>query len=283
MITSTVKHLPKATAELEMQIPWSEIKDIYEKIFARVASEMESTGFRKGKAPKELVEKNINRSKIYEEVIKEIIPKAYTHALQEHKLNPVTSPKIELSKAAEGTDWVVKTTIALKPKILLKDYKEKIKELKKGKTKIWTPGTDNKKAEDTKKPTLDEVVEVLAANIEVELSDLLVEQETNRLLSNLLDQVQKLGLTVDQYLATKHLTSEGLRQQYSQLARKNLTVEFAIAEIAEAENITVAQEEIDKLIAKAEKEEDKQKLRQDSYYLAHLLRQQKTLDFLYNL
>lgn len=283
MIASTVKNLPKSTAEIEIQIPWTDIAATYETIFNRTAGEVEVSGFRKGKAPKDLLEKNINRTKIYEEVIKEIIPKAYTDALSQHRLAPITSPKVELTKAAENSDWIVKITVALKPKITLKDYKEKIRQLKSGKTKIWTPGETNNKKEDTKKPTLDEVIGVLSSSVEVELSDILVDQETNRLLTNLIDQVQKLGLTIDQYLQSKNLTSETLRTQYRAQAVKNLTVEFALAQVAEVEKITVSPEDIDKLIAKAEKEEDRAKLKQDSYYLAHLLRQQKTLDFLYNL
>lgn len=283
MISSTVKQLPKSTAEVEITISWDEIKETYDKIFAIAAEEMEISGFRKGKAPKELVEKNINKTKLYEEVVKEIIPKAYAKAVSEHKLTPVTSPKIEVVAAKEGESWVVAASLALKPVINLKNYKEKIKELKKGKTKIWTPGNNAEKKEKENKPTLDEIINALLTEVEVELSDILVTEEANRLIANLIDQTQKLGITVEQYLVSKGKTSEQLRAEYAQQAAKNLSIEFALSEIADKENITVSPQEIDNIISKVEKEEEKERLKKESYYLAHLLRQQKTLDFLGNL
>jgi FKBP-type peptidyl-prolyl cis-trans isomerase (trigger factor) len=283
MITSTVKQLPKSTAELEIKISWDEIREVYEKIFNKVAGEVEIEGFRKGKAPKELVEKRINKAKLYEEVIKEVVPAAYSKALAENKLTPVSSPKIEVAKAKENEDWVVKAQVALKPKILLKNYKEKIKELKKSKVKIWTPGKGQEKKKEDNKPTLDEIINTILSEVEVELSDLLINEEANRLLANLVDQTQKLGLTVEQYLISKGKTSEQLRAEYAKQAAKNLSIEFALAEIADKENITVTPEDLEKIIAKVEKPEEREKLKQDSYYLAHLLRQQKTLDFLSNL
>ncbi len=283
MINSTVKELPKATAELEITIPWDEIKDTYDKIFASVVKESEIAGFRKGKAPKDLVEKNVNKSKVYEEVVKEIVPKAYSEAVTEHKLKPVTSPKIEVLKAKEGENWVVKAILALKPIIKFKNYKEKIQELKKGKTKIWTPGAGQDKQEKDNKPSLDEIINVLLLETEVELSDILVTEEANRLLANLIDQTQKLGLTIEQYLISKGKTSEQLRAEYAQQAVRNLSIEFVLTEIADKENITVTQQDLENIINKVEKEEERERLKKDSYYLAHLLRQQKTLDFLNNL
>lgn len=284
MFSSTIKNLPKQTAELEITIPWDEVKSSYEKIFSDIGKEVEIEGFRKGKAPKKMLTDKIDKTKLYQEVIKEVVPKAYSASLSEHKLTPVSNPKIEIIKAKEGEDWAVKVTLALKPVINLKKYQEKIKELKKGQTKIWTPGqkTDKDKAKDNKL-NLDQLLEALDQETEIELSDLLVNEETNRLLSNLLDQTQKLGLTVEQYLLAKGKTSQSLQQEYRQQAQKNLKIEFVLNEIADKEGISVSKEDIDNLIAKVEKPEEKARLQKDSYYLAHLLRQQKTLDFIQGL
>lgn len=283
MITSKINELPKSTVELEITISWDEIKDIYGKIFTSVTKEAEVEGFRKGKAPKKLVENKINKTKIYEEVVKEIIPKAYAKSVEEQKLKPVSSPKIEVMEAKEGKDWKVKATLALMPKIILKNYKEKIIELKKGKTKIWTPGDNTKNKQETTKPTLEEIIKVILSEVEMDLSDLLVTEEANRLLANLIDQTQKLGLTVEQYLISKSKTSEQLRAEYAQQATQNLKLEFALAEIANKENITVDNQDIENIINKTEKPEEKERLSKERYYLAHLLRQQKTLEYLSNL
>jgi len=282
MITSTIENLPKATAQITITIIWEEVKESYQKIFNRVVNDSEIAGFRKGKAPKKLIEDKIDKTKIYEEVVKEIIPNAYGKAVQEQKIRPVSSPKIEVIKAKENENWVIKATVALKPTVKLKNYKEKIKELKQSKTKIWTPGSDPKKEEE-KKPTVDEIVRVLLAEAEVELSEILVTDEANRLLTGLIDQTQKLGMTVEQYLLAKGKTTEQLRAEYALQASNNLKIEFIINEIAETEKITVTQEDLDKLISKAEKPEERENLKKESYYLAHLIRQQKTFDFLNSL
>src|SRR3989344_2000370 len=276
MATSILKQLPKSTAELEITIPWSEIKTTYQVVLDQVTKESEIPGFRKGKAPKKMVEEKIDKGKIYEELIKRIIPKAYAEAVSTHKLQPISSPKIEVVKAKQDEDWQVKATISLKPKISLKNYKDKIRDLKKAKVKIWTPGENQK--ENTKEPSKLSVDEIINA-----LADELITQEANRMLSDLIDQTKQLGLTVEQYLISKGKTNEQLRAEYTHTAKRNLTVEFALTEVADVENITVSQEDLDKILEKVEKPEEKEKLKKDSYYLAHLIRQQKTLDFLSNL
>jgi len=282
MITSSVKQLPKSTVEIEIQISWDEIKSSYEKIIQAARKEIEIEGFRKGKAPQKLTESKIDRNKVYEEVIKEIIPRAYAKAIKDHNLAPIISPKIDIIKAKEEQDWIVKVTVALKPKILLKNYQDKIRALKQSNKKIWTPGSTNEKKSD-EKLSLDKIVETLLSEIEIELPDILIEEEINRLLASLIDQTQKLGLTIEKYLQAKGKTVEQIRAEYAQQAEKNLKIEFALSEIADKENITVTATDLDNIISKVEKPEEREKLKKESYYLAHLLRQQKTLDFLNSL
>src|SRR3989338_7061682 len=117
MANSQVKYLPKTTVEILIDIPWTEVKISYEKILEKVSLDTEIAGFRKGKAPKKLVEEKIDKKKIYDEVIKEVIPKVYDEALKQNKIIPITSPKIELLKAKQGEDWQAKVTVALKPKV----------------------------------------------------------------------------------------------------------------------------------------------------------------------
>ncbi len=282
MITSTLKNLPNQTAEIEIYIPWTDIKTSYDQITLEAVSQMEIPGFRKGKAPKSIAEKHLDKTKIYEQVVQKILPKAYADAVKEHNLKPITNPKLEITKAKENEQWVIKTTIALFPKVVLKDYKKKVQDLKKSKIKIWIPGKDIKN-DKPPKPSLDELVKVITDEAEVEMSDLLLEQEVNRLLSDLIDQTKRLGMTVEQYLMAKGKTSDLLRQEYQTQARKNLSLEFILNEISDQEKIQVTQKDIDDVISKIEKEEEREKLKKDSYYLAHLIRQQKTLDFLNNL
>src|SRR3989338_1442763 len=282
MATSEVKQLPKQSAQITLNIPWSEIEKSYDFVLERVAKSAEIAGFRKGKAPKKIVEQKLDKTKLYEEVIKDVVPKVYTDALKQHNLTPILSPKIELTSAKQNQDWVVTVTVALKPKVTLKDYKSNIKKVKEGKAKIWVPGQSANEDKE-KKPSLDEILNALFEGIEVEMSDLILDNEVNRLLADLIDQTKKLGLTVEQYLLAKGKTVKELKGDYRKQAQKSLAIEFALSHIADTENITVSAKDIEDVIAKVEDAKEKEKLVKESYYLAHMIRQQKTLDFLANL
>ncbi len=275
-MTSTLKRLAGNTIKLEVILGWSEIKAVYDRIFGLLLAEVELPGFRRGKAPKDLASKQINASKVYEEVLKEVVPHAYSDALKQHELHPIISPKVEVLEANENKDWKLKITTCEKPAVKLGNYKKAIKDARAAKkTKIWTPGTpkDDKKEE----MTLGEVLEAISSEIQVELAGILLEQEVNRMLSNLLNETQKLGITIEQYLQSLGKTSEQLRKEYQEQAQKTLSLEFALEEIAEVEKVTVDNSEIEEVIKNAKTEEERKSLSNQRYYLASLLKRQKTL------
>jgi trigger factor len=119
--------------------------------------------------------------------------------------------------------------------------------------------------------------------LKITIPQLLIDAEVDRLLSQTLDEIKKLGLTLDQYLASTGKTPEQLRADYAQKAENDIKIEFALQKIAESEKITVEQKEIDEAITQAKSEQEKASLESNKYLLANILRQQKTLDFLKNL
>ena len=282
-MTVAINRLPDGTIDLTITIPWPEIKTAYDKFFNQAVGQVEVPGFRKGKAPKEMAEKKVDRTKVFEEVIKEIIPQYYTQAISSNNLKPIVNPKIELIKAKEDEDWQFKATICEKPKVDLGNYRQSISAVNK-KSPIWVPGKDKEKPEEKEErtKTLGGILELLLKEAKVTLPDILLENEVNKMLSNLLDELQKLGLTVEQYLASKGKTTEQIRQEYREEAKKTLSLELILEEIAEKENITVSPHEIEDFIEKAPAEE-KPILSQRRYFLASILRRQKTLDKLLNL
>jgi FKBP-type peptidyl-prolyl cis-trans isomerase (trigger factor) len=99
-----------------------------------------------------------------------------------------------------------------------------------------------------------------------------------------MEQVNAAGLSMQQFLKTRNLTSEKLREQYQKSATDNLKLEFALAKIAQEEKISVSDKEIEDFIAKQdEKHQESFKNPQQKAYLAIVLRKQKTVDFLKNL
>ncbi len=280
-MTSALQRLPKNTVKITITIPWSEVKTTYEKVLNLVIGETEIPGFRKGKAPKKLVEEKIDKTKVYEEVARQLVPKSYSEALIQHNITPIVSPRVSVTSAQEEKDWQFEIITCTQPTVKLKNYKEEISKLRSAK-KIWVPGKDMKKqAEEEKKGVeLSEILTVLLNNSEVEIPNILIEDQVNKKLTDLIDQVRSLGMNVEQYLLSKGLTSDQIRNQYSKESEETLKLEFILEKIADAEKITVSDSEIEEAINKVKDEKQKQNLQSQKYYISMLLRRQKTLDSL---
>jgi trigger factor len=284
-MTSTIDRASDGSVNLTITIPWADVAAIYEKVVTEKVQKAELPGFRIGHAPRDLVEKNLDKTNIYEDCLKTLIPTSYNAAITEQRVKPIVSPKIELKDATEHKDWVFIAHTCEKPAVTVGDYKKAITELKasKGK-KIWKPGdpevNKDDPSADATKPTLDELLMALYNTITVTLPPLLIENEVNRLLSDLIDQTKKLGLTVEQYLASTQRTGETIKKEYEDQAKRTLTLEFALEDIADGEGILVSDDDIDTVIKTGKTDEEKKTLETQRYYLASVLRRQKTLDFL---
>lgn len=283
-MTSSLNRVSDGTLELTITIPWTDVSKAYSATVDKAVETTELPGFRKGKAPADLVEKNLDKTKLYEDVLKTLIPQSYNQAITEQKLKPIISPKVELKDANEGKDWVIRVLTCEKPAVTLGDYKKAIRDSKA--EKIWKPGdlpAGKAGDEKTKKPTLDELLHALYGTVTISLPALLVEHEINRLLSDLIDQTKKLGLSVEQYLASTNRTADSIRHEYEEQAKRTLTLEFALEEIADKEGVLVSDDDIDTVINTAKTDEEKKALSSQRYYLASILRRQKTLDTLASL
>jgi FKBP-type peptidyl-prolyl cis-trans isomerase (trigger factor) len=282
----TLKKNPDNSVTLTISIPWKTVATAYDATVDDMVKEAEIDGFRKGKAPRATVEERLDKSVVYEEVLKRIIPDAYQKAVKDHDLKPIVLPNVKLKKAKENEDWEVEATTCEKPIVTLGKYKEAIRDLKAGKLKkIWVPGqAEAPEDKDAKKaPSLDELLKTLADNITITVPDILIEQEVTRLLSDLIDQTKKIGLTVEQYLSSTGRTAETLRTEYRNQATINLQLEFALEAVAEAEAVTVSDADLAKILEKAGTPEERNALEQQKYYLSSVIRRQKTLEFLASL
>lgn len=276
---SELKHLTNSTFELAITIPWEKIKATTEQITTEFIKNTEVKGFRKGKAPKKLAKEKIDKEKVFQEAVRQTIPNAYLEAIKKHSLNPITNPKIEAVTLDENKDWVFKATSCERPEVKLGDYKDQIKKIT-AKSKIVIPGNPPAGGQP---PSLEEILSVLLQSVSVEIPELLIENEVNRLLAQTLDEVKALGLTLEQYLSSSGKTPDSLRAEYTQKAVNDLKLEFVLDKISEEEKITVTDKDIDEAIEKTQDPKAKASLAAQRYLLAVILRRQKTLDFLKNL
>lgn len=289
MYTYQKKDLPKQTVEIILTTPWTDISEQYTKSFEALRQQLEVEGFRKGKAPKEVAEKHLRREAIYDHLLRAYIPKVYAEIVQKEDIKPVVAPRIELIEAKENEEWKIKLTTAESPKVDLGKYKDKVKDAKKKvkSSDIWVPGKDKEiTPEDQEKQKTAEFQAALQAimeEVKIEISDLIIDEDVERRLTRLVDDIQKVGLTMDAYLKSKNLTKEQILEQIKKEIEENYKMEFALQEIAEQEKIKVEQSEIDKMFEGIKDEKEKASARQNAYYYAALLRKQKTLDYLNSL
>jgi FKBP-type peptidyl-prolyl cis-trans isomerase (trigger factor) len=264
------------TIQLSISIPWATVKKAKEVAMEAYLASAQLPGFRKGKAPKKLVEENINQDHLREEVLRKLLPEAYTEALKEHDLKPILNPKINVQKLEDDKDWTFEAFTAEAPEITLGEYKTAVKKVT-AKTKIVVPGKEEEPV------NFEEIAKVILETATVKIPAIIIEQEVDRLLSQTLDEVKRLGMTLDQYLASTNRNTDALRAEYAKKAENDIKLEFLLQKIAETEKITVEEKEIDEAIGQAKTEAEKQNLENNRYLLASIIRQQKTLDFLRSL
>ncbi len=276
MTTSTMQREKDGTIKLTITLPVAAVKKAQEAVIEDTVKNAELPGFRKGKAPKKLVEENISAQKLQEEVLRQLLPQAYMEAVKTHAIRPVMNPKIHVEKIEADKDWVFVATTCEMPEVMLKDYKKRIADVT-AKSKIIVPGRQDKE------PSMDEITKAFVEGVSVQIPHILIRQEADRLLAQTLDEIKRLGLTLDQYLASTGKTPDQLRSEYEAKAVADMTFEFALQKVAEEEKITVEEKEIEEALQKAKDPEERSRLESNRYLLASILRQQKTLDFLKHL
>ena len=264
------------TIKLDITIPAADIIKAKAAVIDDYVANTTLPGFRKGKAPKKLVEENVDKDKLNEETLRKLLPEFYLTAIREHKITPILNPKIQVEKMEDQKDWKFTALTCETPKIDLNGYKENVKKIT-AKSKIVIPGKEEKPV------AFDEIVAELLKSVKAKIPKIIIDQEVDRLLSQTLDEIKKLGLTLEQYLGSTGKTAQDLRADYEKKAENDVKLEFTLGKIAEEEKLIVEEKEIEEAISKAHSEAEKQNLESNRYLLASILRQQKTLDFLKNL
>lgn len=261
------------TIVLTITVEWNVIEKKKEEIITNLLSHVEIPGFRKGKAPRAVAEKKLSDERVREETLKGILTDFYIEAVKHHQLKPIINPLIHVETFVDGTNLVFTAETCEEPVASLGKYKDAIKNVT-AKSKIIVPGKEKEKV------SLDEVVQAAMKEVAVTIPKILIDNESSRLLSQLLDEVKTLGMTLDQYLSSKGITSDQLKQTYEIRAEEDLKLEFFLRKVADEEKITVEPKDITEALNSIENEAQRQEVAQNPYLVASIIRQQKTLDFL---
>lgn len=267
-----VEKLPKSTLKLTITVPSDKILEEFNHVINHFVDEAEIPGFRKGNAPKAMVEEKIDQGKLNGEVINHILPESFRSAVSEHHIYAISSPKIMIKQLEKGKDFIYEAEVATIPEVKIGDYKNKVKEALSNVTK------------ETEKDKVGVALKALNDCSEVDLSPVLVNEEIERMLSRFLDQLGHLGLTVDRYLTSIGKKPEDLRNDYATEAEKNLKLEFILSKLIIEEKIEVTDEEIKKAIEATPDEKTRIELEkpEQKAYIRAVLAKQKMIDRLLN-
>ena len=118
-----VEKLEKNMAKLTIEAGADELEKAIEKAYQKQKNKINIPGFRKGKVPRQIVEKMYGKEVFYEDAANELIPDAYDKALLECEEDIVSSPKIEVTQIEAGKPFIFTATVALKPEVKLGKYK----------------------------------------------------------------------------------------------------------------------------------------------------------------
>ncbi len=121
---STIKKLPNSQIELRIEVSAEELNHFIDQATLNLGKDLEIKGFRKGKAPKGIVEKKIGREKILIEAADLAVRENYQKAILENKIEAIFQPKIEIQKLSRGDSFVFLAKTAVLPEIELPDYKK---------------------------------------------------------------------------------------------------------------------------------------------------------------
>jgi trigger factor len=110
-------------AKVEIEIPAKEGLEAYNKAVKTYAQHVNIPGFRRGKAPRNIVERQVGKERIITEALETLLPQAFSQVITENKLEVLTQPKVDNYDYEVGKDVKVSATIELKPEVTLKEYK----------------------------------------------------------------------------------------------------------------------------------------------------------------
>ena len=119
----TVENLEKSMAKITITVDADAFEEAMVKSYNKNKKNISIQGFRKGKAPRKMVEKLYGPEVFYEDAANFAIPDAYEEAAKESGLEIVSRPAIDVVEIEKGKDFVFTATVAVKPEVTLGDYK----------------------------------------------------------------------------------------------------------------------------------------------------------------
>lgn len=144
-----VENLEKNMAKLTIEVPASEFEKALQSAYNKQKKSISVPGFRKGKVPRQMVEKMYGAEIFYEDAANELIPTAYEEELKNCDLEIVSRPTVDVVQIKKGENFIFTAEVAVKPEVTLGEYKGM--EVDKTSTRVTQKEVDAKIQEEAEK------------------------------------------------------------------------------------------------------------------------------------
>ncbi len=113
----------KNEVKLSFVVEAEKFEEAMKKVYTKTAKYFNIPGFRKGKAPMQLVERQYGSEIFYEDAFNELVPEVYDAAIKENNVEAVSKPNIDITQMEKGKDLIFTATVQTKPEVKLGKYK----------------------------------------------------------------------------------------------------------------------------------------------------------------
>lgn len=122
-MSARIESLEKSVAKLTIEVAADVFDAAVESVYREQRGKFQMQGFRKGKAPKAMIEKVYGQGIFWEDAINKVLPEAYAAAIEETGIEPASRPDINVVEIGKGKTLVISAVVAVKPVVTLGEYK----------------------------------------------------------------------------------------------------------------------------------------------------------------
>jgi trigger factor len=122
-VKSAVETLGPTRAKLTVEVPFEELKPSLDKAYRSIAQQINVPGFRRGKVPPLVIDRQVGRGAVLQEAINEVVPQKYVEALQSHDLQPLAQPEVEVTRIDDNEAIEFTAEVDVRPEITVPDWR----------------------------------------------------------------------------------------------------------------------------------------------------------------
>lgn len=119
---SSVEQLSDTRVKITVEVPFEELKPELDQAYAALAQQVQIPGFRKGKAPRQLIDARFGRGPVLEQVVNDMLPTRYGQAIEENDIKAIGQPDVEVTKIEDNEVVEFTAEVDVRPEITLPDF-----------------------------------------------------------------------------------------------------------------------------------------------------------------